>query len=141
MTPLERVTARVNRLGNLEERGIPLPLLTIPEFFDGNEAVGSIGCNLPGAPPPSVIRALCEKIAARDDVKDVRVLVTQFDEPDRWPFSDAIYVMTAAEPEEVQSWFTEELAPDEVFVRAFDDGAFEPYDIPPGTRPVGCWWD
>ena len=78
------------------------------------------------------MRALCEGIAAQDGVKDVRVLVTQFDEPDWWPFSDAIYVMTSAEPEEVLSWFPEELAPDEVFVRLFDDDAFEPYDVPQG---------
>ncbi|MEI9989575.1 MAG: hypothetical protein WDM86_06020 [Rhizomicrobium sp.] len=140
MTPLERITARVNRLGDVNAPGTPLPLLTIAEFFDGNDNVGSIGANLPGSPPPSVFRALCEAIAARGDVKDLRVLVSQFDEPD-WPFSDAIYVMTAAEPEEVLSWFPKELAPDEVFIRPFDDDAFEPYDVPPGTRPIGCWWD
>jgi hypothetical protein len=140
MTPLERVTARVNRLGDVNKQGTPLPLLTIAEFFDGNETIGSIGCNLPGSPPASVMRALCESIAARGQVKDLRILVTQFDEPE-WPFSDAIYVMTDAEPEEVLSWFPEELAPDEVFVRLFDDQAFEPCDVPPGTRPIGCWWD
>ena len=122
------------------EPGVRLPLLSIAEFFDGNDVDGSIGCNLASAPPPSVMRALCERIAARDEVKDLRVLVSQFDDPD-WPFSDAIYVMTAAAPEEVRRWFPDELAPDEVFVRPFNDQAFEPCDVPEGTRPIGCWWD
>ena len=72
MTPLERVTVCVNLLDDVSSRGTPLPLLTIAEFFDGNDAVGSIGCNLPGSLPPSVMRALCETIAARDDVKGLR---------------------------------------------------------------------
>jgi hypothetical protein len=141
MTPLERVTERVNRLGDPNKRGTPLPLLTIAEFFDGNDAVGSIGCNLPGSPSPSIMRELCEKIAARADVKDLRILVTLFDEPDYWPFSDTIFVLTAVEPDVVRSWFPEELAPDEVYVGEFGDKHVEPYDIPPGTHPIGCWWD
>ena len=140
MTPLERVTARVNRLGDVNQRGTQLPMLTIAEFFDGNEVSGSIGCNLLGSPPPSVMRALCEKIAARDEVKDVRVVVTQFDDPD-WPFSDTIFVMTTAEPDEVLSWFPDELAPDEVLDRPLDDNAFESYEVPEGTKAILCWWD
>ena len=51
MTPLERVSARVSRLGDVNKKGTPLPLLTIAEFFDGNETIGSIGCNRQGRRP------------------------------------------------------------------------------------------
>ena len=140
MTPLERVMARVKRVGDVNKPGTPCPLLTIAEFFDGNDDPGSIGCNLLASPPPSVMRAMFEKIAARSDVKDVRIAVTQIDEPD-WPFSDTVFVMTAVEPEEVYSWFPDELAPDEVLVQPFDNFAFEPYEVPAGAKPILCWWD
>jgi hypothetical protein len=36
------------------------------------------------------------------------VVITQFDDPE-WPFSDTGYAMTTAKPEEVASWFGEDL--------------------------------
>ncbi|OKT87597.1 hypothetical protein ACN70_13905 [Escherichia coli] len=52
------------------------------------------------------------KIRERNNVSDVLVEITMFDDPD-WPFSESILVITTASPEEVQSWFVEEIAPDE----------------------------
>jgi len=46
MTPLERITERVNRHGDVNDASTPRPLLTLAEFFEGNDVVGSIGCNL-----------------------------------------------------------------------------------------------
>jgi hypothetical protein len=52
---------------------------------------------------------------AKNDLPgDVRVKITMFDDPE-WPFSDTIYVMTSATPEEVASWFDEDLRPDDVW--------------------------
>jgi hypothetical protein len=98
MTPLERITERVSRLGHPDKGGTPRPLLTLAEFFDGNNHVGSIGCNLTPLPTPAEFYALLKKIAARSDVADIRVLITMFDDPE-WPFSDTVYVMTTAAPE------------------------------------------
>jgi len=139
MTPLDRITERVTRLGNPEEPGAPMPLLTIDEFFEGNTVVGSLGCNLEAAPEPEVFYALFQKIAQRPDVKDIRVQITAFDDPD-WPFSDTVYIMTTASPEEVLNWFPEELRPDETWA-GFLDQAYEPYTVPAGVQPVACWWD
>ncbi len=66
MTPLERVSARVNRLGDVTKKGTPLPLLTIAGFsLTGTKrSVASVAiCR--GPPPASVMRALCEGIAAQ----------------------------------------------------------------------------
>ena len=113
-------------------------MLTVEEFFDGNDAVGSIGCNLDGQPTPAEFYDLFRTISREREVKDIRVAVTQFEDPE-WPFSDNVFIMTSASIDEVQSWFPEWLRPDIV-----DEGILqrcEPYDIPEGTRPVVCWWD
>lgn len=139
MTHLQRVTERTNLLGHPDDPETPRPLLTIDEFFDGNCELGSIGCNLDPIPTPDVFHALFRAIAQRPDVADIRVQITAFDVPE-WPFSDTVYIMTSASPEEVATWFPEELMPDETWA-GFVDQDYEPYSVPPGTQPVACWWD
>ena len=139
MTPLERITERVSRLGHPDVPGTPTPLVTVEEFFDGNTEIGSIGCNLDSAPTPQQFHAVFLAIAQRPDVKDIRVQVTMFDVPE-WPFTDTVYIMTTASSDEVASWFPEELKPDETWI-GFVDHAYEPYVVPAGTQAVACWWD
>jgi hypothetical protein len=140
MTPLERVTKRVTRNGHPDTRGTPIPLLTIDEFFEGNDCIGSIGCNLDGQPSPDRFYSLFKTIAARPDVRDIRVQITMFDNPE-WPFSDTVFVMTSATDDDVRSWFPEELLPDEIGEAIPFDSRFEPYEIPSGARAIFCWWD
>jgi hypothetical protein len=139
MTPLQRITERVNRLGHPDEPDTPRPLVTVDEFFVGNNEIGSIGCNLVPTPTPEQFHALLEVIAKRPDVQDIRVQITAFD-VEEWPFSDTIYIMTSAAPEEVATWFPEELAPDETW-SGFAEQSYEPYSVPAGSEPVACWWD
>ena len=139
MTPLDRITERASRLGHPDAPGTPRPLLTVKEFFEGTVEIGSIGCNLDGAPEPDAFHAVCSAIARRPDVEDIRVQITAFDVSE-WPFSDTAYIMTSATPEEVETWFPEHLKPDETWT-GFLDQAYEPYQVPSGTRPVACWWD
>jgi hypothetical protein len=140
MTPLESITARVNKHGHVNDSATPRPLLTLAEFFEGNDVAGSIGCNLTPTPEPSEFYAMLRGIAARSDVSDVRVQVTMFDAPE-WPFSDTVWVITSATPDTVRAWFPEEFRPDECW-RGWTEGiTFEPYAVPPGMYPVACWWD
>jgi hypothetical protein len=139
MNHLDRITERVNRLGHPDEADTPRPLLTVDEFFEGNVEVGSIGCNLEIAPSPEEFYALFRSISQRPDVKDIRVQITVFDVPE-WPFSDTVYIMTSATPEEVATWFPEHLKPDETWA-GFVDQPYEPYQVPGGVQPIGCWWD
>ena len=139
MTDLDRITARVRRLGDPDDPETPRPLLTTDEFFEGNTVDGSIGCNLDPTPSPERFYELFKAIARRPEVRDVRIQITAFDDPS-WPFSDTVYVMTTASHEEVATWFPEELRPDETW-EGFVDQRYEPYEVPAGTKPVACWWD
>ncbi|WP_369935908.1 hypothetical protein [Xanthomonas tesorieronis] len=78
-------------------------------------------------------------IAPRPDVEDIRVQIAAFDVPE-WPFSDTVYIMTSATPEEVETWFPQYLKPDETWA-GFVDQPYEPYQVSNGTHPVACWWD
>lgn len=139
MTHLEKITERVCRNGHPDSADTPRPLITVSEFFEGNDVVGSIGCNLSGAPYPSEFYDLLIKLSIRSDVKDIRIQITAFDDPG-WPFSDTIYFFTSASESEVESWFPPKLAPDEVWT-GFVDQPYEAYEVPVGTQPIACWWD
>ena len=140
MTPIERVTERATRNGDPNDERTPRPLLTLDEFFDGNEVAGSIGCNLDPMPEPREMYALLRAIATRADVADVRVQVTMFDDPD-WPFSDTVWVITSASPSDVASWFSEDWRPDSVGAGWLEGVEYEQIEVPSGYEPVGCWWD
>jgi len=81
MTPLDRITERVNRLGHPDDPDTPRALVTVDEFFVGNAEVGSIGCNLDTTPSPEQFYALFKVLAQRPEVKDIRVQITAFDVP------------------------------------------------------------
>jgi hypothetical protein len=140
MTPLDRITERVCRLGHPDDPDTPRPLVSVAEFFEGNEEVGSIGCNLSSQPSPAQFHRLFRDFLERPDVEDVRVQITMFDVPE-WPFSDTVYIMTTATPDEVGSWFPESLRPDESWLGFAVDQAYEPYDVPAGHQVVAVWWD
>ena len=80
------------------------------------------------------------KIRERNNVSDVLVEITMFDDPD-WAFSESILVITTASPEEVQSWFVEEIAPDECWEGWSEDTEHGWVEVPVGMHPVTCWWD
>lgn len=140
MTPLERITERVNQHGNVNDPETPRPLLTLEEFFEGNETLGSIGCNLIPTPTPAGFYAFLKRIAGRADVVDVRVQVTMFDAPE-WPFSDVVWIITSANPQDVVEWFEDAMRPDECSSGWPPDTAIEPCPVPHGMQPVACLWD
>jgi len=141
MDPLERITERVRRYGDVNDRDTPRPLLTLEEFFDGNSWAGSIGCNINPTPTPTEFQLVLKQILDRPEVFDVRVHVTMFDDPEGWPFSDTIWVITSASHLVVPTWFDERFMPDGCYSGWNPDTKFEPYQVPLGLHPVACWWD
>jgi hypothetical protein len=130
----------VNRHGDVNDPETPRPLLTLAEFFEGNDAADSIGCNLIPPPEPGEFHELLTRIAARKDVAEVRVQVTMFDEPD-WPFSDTVWIITSADPREVATWFEDRIRPDRCSAGWPKRMAMESCPVPAGMQLVACWWD
>lgn len=148
-TATQRVHERVGRGGEVGAEGVPAPVLTLAEFFDGNDDTGSILCNVvltgvgedeDDAPTPQQVRAVLESVRDRPEVADVRVVVLEAEDPDFWPFAEEVVVVTTADPETVRSWFPEDYAPDDVRERG-PKRDLEPFDVPDGYAALLCWWD
>jgi hypothetical protein len=129
------------RIGDINDFSRPRPLVTLAEFFEGNDDPGSIGYNLPSHPTPGDFHELLSAIATRPQVSDVRVEVKDLEDPNGWPSTDTIWIFTSADPNTVPTWFPDHLAPDELTTVDQLDPSVETYPIPPGTQAVRAWYD
>ena len=121
------------------------PVVSLEDFFTGNDDEGSIGCNLSEHPGLPVFFEILKNIRKRENVQDVLIEITDIDNlvesSDLWAFSDRIYIITSVSRDEVASW-VEPLMPDEV-----KEGWA--YDKPPVPAPeifenynvYAVWWD
>ncbi len=138
---LARVLARV---GPLDDPDHPRPLLTLEEFFEGNDHPGSIGYNLSELSSPQEMYEVLRGIRSRPGVHDARVQAQDLEGD--WPSSDSVWIITDAGTDQatVMSWFPEDLAPDEIEAHADLtelDEPVEPHEMPPGTVAVLAWYD
>ena len=120
--------------------GEPEPrLVPIGEFFDGNDDVGSIGCNLLEHPGVAAFRDAFARVAARPDVEAVYAQIAELDPGDDcWPFADTVFVTGAIPPGELARELAP-LEPDEV-------GPAGGFDRPEaltrhGAPVLVAWWD
>src|SRR5579872_2369820 len=68
-------------------------IVPVAEFFDGNDDVGSIGCNLSRHPGINAFRDVLTGLLSRPDVQAVYAQVAELDPgEDSWPFADTILV-------------------------------------------------
>ena len=124
------------------DRGVlPLPVVSLEDFFTGNDDPGSIGCNT-DHPGPDYFREPLYAIRAKPNVQDVLIEIYEVDEGDEasWPFSEGIFVLTSAKREEVEGWLAP-LQPDSVE----EDLTFvvpeSARQLQPGVYVYYAWWD
>ena len=133
---------KIKRIG-LPGAGGPLPVVSLEDFFVGNEDYGSIGCNLWEHPGPQFFFEVLKGIRARGDVQDVLVEINEVEEGDEsmWPFSDRVYILSGAAREEVADWVAA-LMPDEVEEGfAYGGPPASAPELGAGTKAYGVWWD
>ena len=124
MDHLVNLVKRINRNGDFYDEETPTPLLTLDEFFTGNNVVGSIGCNLESEPHPSELESVLRTIEEQENTERVYIQVTEMDDPD-WPFSDTAWIVTTGSMEQVRSGFPSSLAPDEIWEGFLEDQIYE----------------
>jgi hypothetical protein len=141
--PPQHLIERINRSGDINDPNTPRPLVTLEEFFEGNDDYGSIGYNFsPPLPAPSEFYELFRQIRQRPDVSDVLVEVSQQEMPDEWPSTDTVWIITSAAEADVLDWLGKRFAPDDkLWIGWTEHLKREPYAVPPGMRPIGVWWD
>jgi hypothetical protein len=117
------------------------PVVTLEDFFEGNDDLGSIGCNLLDHPGVDAFYETFLKIRARDDVFDVLIGIYEIDEDDEemWPFSELAYIITSANENDVTSWVYSLEVDD---VRKIETSKIIPVpEIGMGHNLIQLWWD
>jgi hypothetical protein len=121
----------------------PFPVVSLEDFFTGNNDFDSIGCNLEEHPSPKRFYSVLRAIRDRREVQDVLVTIYEYDKENEsiWPFSERVYVLTSAPPEELADW-AKAIMPTEVWDDGYVGGV--PPDAPavePGMKVLSLWWD
>lgn len=95
--------------------GLPEPqIVAIAQFFDGNDDLGSIGCNLYPHPGIDAFRNTLSGLLGRPDVQAVYAQISELDPGDGcWPFSDVVLVVGEIPAHELRR-IVSTLLPDEV---------------------------
>jgi hypothetical protein len=115
-------------------------LVSVDEFFSGNDDEGSIGCNLwPNHPGVATFHEALAAIAARSDVDHVAIEITEADPgEDAWPFSNVVYVSGAVSESTLGSLLSP-LAPDEIAAIPAHEA---PTSLQFTSKPLfRVWWD
>ena len=109
-------------------------------FFDGNDDLGSIGCNLIEHPGIDAFRDACARIATRPDVIAIYVRIAELDPGDDcWPFTDTVFVVGEISSDNLANELAS-LQPDQV-------GPAEDFGIPEAITQrhsasgLAAWWD
>lgn len=133
---IEKRNALVEKLGSEHEP----QLVPIDVFFDGNDDLGSIGCNLLEHPGIEAFHAIFARLSEREDVDAIFAQIAEVDPGDDcWPFSDTVFVVGTLTVEDLASELSA-LEPDEI-------GAAEGFGAPDSlltksAKPVlAAWWD
>ncbi len=113
-------------------------LVKASEFFDGNDDLGSIGCNLPNHPGLDMFRRAIDQMAALPSVDQVWLQIYDIEEGD-WPFSENVLVFGDASAAEIETRASL-IEPSEVQEMHMD---WTPTRHPTlvGRRYVNLWWD
>lgn len=118
-----------------------LPVVTLELFFEGNDDVGSIGCNLLNHPGVERFYSTLKQIRDKSNVQDVLVEIMEYDEGDDiWPFSERVYVLTNAQIDEVADWVKELEISD--ISEGYMYGQPKPApELNEGYSVYSIWWD
>ena len=139
-------TKRLTLIEKAKQQGInstnlPLPVVSLEDFFTGNDDPGSIGCNT-DHPGPEYFADPLFAIRAKPTVQDVLVEIYEVNEQDHatWPFSERIYILTSSSCEEVTEWLAT-LHPDAVEEDFMYGVPMAAPQLQSGTRVYAAWWD
>ena len=89
-------------------------VVPIELFFDGNDDIASIGCNLIEHPGVEAFRSTFEALQQRPDVEAIYAQIAELDLGEEyWPFTDTIFVVGSIPLEELSS-IVRHLEPDDV---------------------------
>ncbi|WP_252249480.1 hypothetical protein [Clostridium sp. VAP23] len=124
-----------------EENENQLPIVSLELFFEGNDDIGSIGCNILEHPGTEKIYSILKEVRNKSNVQDVLIEILEYDEGDDvWPFSERVYILTDAEEDEVMKWV------EDLDISGISEGDIYGQSkaapkLSDGYRVYSLWWD
>lgn len=131
----------LERIGDINNFDLPRPLVSLELFFEGNNDWGAIGYNLPDSVAPQEFYQILRPIRDRDDVADILIEVSDLEDPDGWPSTDTIWVVTSMTREELDELIPDKIKPDDWLPYPPEVGNIERIDVPDGMKAIGVWYD
>ncbi len=125
----------------LPETTEKIPIVCINDFFEGNDDLGSIGCNLYEHPGTEGFYRIFKEIQSKESVSEVLIGIYEVEESDEtmWPFCEQVFIITK-EPKSVIEKYVEALEVDEIDI--IDQSILIPEpNVPDGYQVWQLWWD
>jgi len=120
------------------EYGDGRALVTVSEFFDGNDDLGSIGCNLSDHPGVDHFRQVLSDIEDRSDVEEVWMQIYDLEEGE-WPFSENVLIIGKVPTSEIAR-LSESLQPSEISELQMEWIPARAKHLA-GLNYINLWWD
>ena len=115
-------------------------IVAAKRFFDGNDDLGSIGCNLMEHPGVDAFRDAFVGLLRRPDVQAVYAQISELDPGEgSWPFTDTALVVGTIPARELRAAVSG-LEPDEV-ADAAEFGVSPSIAARHGSPVLAVWWD
>ncbi len=139
-------THLLNRLDDANDPKNARPLVTLEEYFDGNNDHSSIGDVRTRIFSPPEFFAVLRELRERDDVHDIRIELKLPKAADGWPSTDTVWIVTSLSRSDLPRCglspdFWERFLPDDwLSFPRLDGHMTEPLKIPDGMRAFGFYY-
>jgi len=118
-----------------------LPVVSLELFFEGNNDIGSIGCNLLNHPGIEKFYSILKQARNKPNVQDILVEIMEHDEDDEiWTFSERVYILTDEEENEVIKWVRDLQISEISQGYMYGQPKFAP-KLRKGYKVYSLWWD
>ena len=88
----------LDRIGDLTAPQTALPIVTLEEFFEGNNFPESIVDESNVRYQPHTLYSIFQRFREIDGIHDVLVEIKDMGQPDLWPISDTFWVIAESDP-------------------------------------------
>lgn len=136
MNKKEKLIEKIHLIGYPENEIV----VSLEDFFNGNNDQGSIGPNIHiDQPSPQEFYRHLLELKKSESVRDILIRIQDIDDSD-WPFTDTVYVISKLSTGELKSKLTD-LQPDEIYEEWMYGKPINAPQIEDGFSIHSIWWD
>lgn len=136
MNKKDKILQKIKSLGFPDKEVV----VSLDEFFDGNDDYGSIGPNIhENQPSLEEFYVTFKDLIVSRDAKEILVRISDIEGLD-WPFTDAVYIITDRYLEDIEEK-VDHLQPDEICEGWMYGKPVNVGDLHKGLDVFTLWWD